>query len=105
MRTDEAIGSAGGRHGGATGGARDAAESLALRVLVWTLTEPDRAMRLLDVTGLQPADLRSRASDPAVLTATLSFLEAHEPDLVACAMALDMKPEALVRARMTLETT
>ncbi len=38
-----------------------------------------------------------------VLAAALGFLEAHEPDLVACAEALDMKPESLVAARTALE--
>lgn len=79
------------------------AEALALRALVWTLVEPDRAMRLLSVTGLEPHDLRARASDPTVLSAALGFLENHEPDLIACAQSLDVKPEALVRARMELE--
>ena len=92
-------------HGGPTAGARDEAESLALRALVWTLVEPDRAMRLLDVTGLVPADLRARASDPGVLAAALAFLEGHEPDLIACARSLEITPEALVRARAILETT
>jgi hypothetical protein len=81
----------------------DDATALALRALVWTLAEPDRAMRLLSVTGLDPDDLRARASDPAVLAAALSFLEAHEPDLVACAEDLGVAPAALVRAHETLE--
>ena len=79
------------------------AASLALRALVWTLAEPDRAMRLLDVTGLNPRDLRARASDPAVLSATLGFLENHEPDLIACADGLGVTPAALVAARAALE--
>ncbi len=79
------------------------AEALALQALVWTLSEPDRAMRLLSVTGLDPADLRTRAGEPAVLAAALGFLESHEPDLVACAESLGIRPEALVRARMTLD--
>jgi hypothetical protein len=79
------------------------AEALALRALAWTLGEPDRAMRLLSVTGLEPHDLRARASDPTVLSAALGFLENHEPDLIACAESLGVKPEALVRARMELE--
>ena len=79
------------------------AEALALRALVWTLTEPDRAMRLLSVTGLEPHDLRARASDPTVLSAALGFLESYEPDLIACAESLDVKPDALVRARMALD--
>ncbi|KQS05120.1 hypothetical protein ASG11_02700 [Sphingomonas sp. Leaf357] len=79
------------------------ASALALRALVWTLVEPERAIRLLDVTGLTPADLRTRASDPAVLAATLSFLENHEPDLIACADGLGVTPAALVAARGELD--
>ena len=38
-----------------------------------------------------------------MLAAILAFLEAHEADLVACAEALDERPEALVAARRALE--
>lgn len=79
------------------------AESLALRALVWTLAEPERAMRLLSVTGLDPADLRARAGDRTVLAAVIGFLEAHEPDLIACARDLGVKPEALVQMRGVLD--
>lgn len=79
------------------------ADALALRALVWTLSEPDRASRLISLTGLDPDDLRARIGEPAVLAASLQFLEAHEPDLIACAAAIDIKPEALVRARHELE--
>lgn len=81
------------------------AEALALQALVWTLGDESRARRLLDLTGLAPADLRERAGEAVVLTATLSFLESFEPDLVACAAALDISPETLVAARATLERT
>ena len=79
------------------------ATALALRALVWTLAEPERASRLLDVTGLTPSDLRTRAADPAVLSATLGFLENYEPDLLACADGLDIAPAALVAARRELD--
>ncbi len=79
------------------------AEALALQALVWTLGDESRARRLLDLTGLDPADLRARAGEATVLAATLAFLESHEPDLVACAAALDIGPEQLVAARATLE--
>ncbi len=75
----------------------------ALRALAWALGDPDRAARLLALTGLDPADLRTRAGDPTTLAAILGFIEAHEPDLVACADALDMQPAALVEARRALE--
>lgn len=76
---------------------------LGLRALVWTLAEPARALRLLDVTGLTPGDLKASASDPTTLSALLGFLEAHEPDLIACAAELGVKPEALVTAHRELE--
>lgn len=78
-------------------------DTLALRALVWTLAEPMRAMRLLDLTGLAPADLRFSAGSPATLVAVLTFLEAHEPDLIACADELGTTPAALVTARTRLE--
>jgi len=79
------------------------AAALALQALAWTLTDSHRASRLLDLTGLDPASLRARAGEASLLAATLGFLEAHEPDLIACADALEVKPGALVAARMELE--
>ena len=38
-----------------------------------------------------------------MLAATLAFLEAHEPDLLAVAAAIGVKPEELVTARAELE--
>ena len=81
----------------------DAAHEIGLRAMVFTLVEPQRAMRLLDVTGLDPRSLRDRTGDPAMLAAVLSFLEAHEPDLLECAEWMDMPPAALVAARRLLE--
>ena len=78
-------------------------EPLALQALVWTLAEPQRAIRLLDTTGLNPHDLRDSASDPATLVALLTFLEAHEPDLIACAEGIDTTPAALVAVRARLD--
>ena len=78
-------------------------EALALHALAWTLGDQGRASRLLDLTGLDPQALRARAGDAALLAATLGFLEGYEPDLVACAEALDVTPATLVAARHALE--
>ncbi|HSI18812.1 MAG TPA: DUF3572 domain-containing protein [Sphingomonas sp.] len=78
--------------------------ALALQALVWTLAEPVRATRLLDTTGLTPDDLRTRAGDPAVLSAVLGFLEAYEPDLIACADELGVTPAAIVAAHGALDS-
>ena len=79
------------------------AEALALSALGWTLSDGDRAARLLALTGLTPETLRARIGEPSLLAATLGFLEAHEPDLIACAEALDVSPSNLVQARRSLE--
>ena len=81
----------------------DGPEALALAALGWTLCEGERAERLLALTGLTPDDLRSRLGDPNLLAAVLRFLEAHEPDLLACADELDVAPTAIVDARRRLE--
>ena len=78
-------------------------EAIALQALVWTLGDASRANRLLDLTGLSPADLRARAGEASLLAATLGFLEAYEPDLLACAEAIGTTPAELVAARATLE--
>jgi hypothetical protein len=81
---------------------RDAGVMIGLRALAWTLDDPARAQRLLDLTGLTPQSLREGAADPAILGALLDFLAGHEPDLVACAGAIGLAPAELVRARDAL---
>lgn len=78
------------------GNAEDA-ETLALRALGWVLCDDRRADRLLALTGLDAAELRQRADQPVILNAMIEFLRAHEPDLVTCAEALDVKPDRLAR--------
>jgi hypothetical protein len=78
-------------------------ETLALAALGWTLSDEARAQRLLALTGLDPEALRERVGEPGLLASVLAFLEAHEPDLVAAAEALDVPPAELVEARRRLE--
>ena len=79
------------------------AEAIALRALGWTLGDDSRASRLLALTGLTPETLRDRIGEPDLLAAVLRFLEAHEPDLLACAEALATTPLRLVESRRMLE--
>lgn len=78
-------------------------QALALAALAETLSEPARAHRLLDLTGLDAAELRARAGEPSMLAATIAFLENHEPDLIAVSDAIGARPEQLVAARAELE--
>lgn len=81
----------------------DEAETLALSALGWTLNDGARAGRLLALTGLTPEQLRARLGERSLLASTMAFLEAHEPDLLACADALNVAPTRLVEARAVLE--
>jgi len=79
------------------------ARAIALVALATALSDERRARRFLDLTGIGTDELRERVGDAALLAALIRFLEAHEPDLVAVADAMEVKPEALVAARRELE--
>jgi len=79
------------------------AEALALAALAATLTDERRARRFLDLTGLDSDELRARAGERSLLAAVLGFLEAHEPDLIAVAQDIGIKPQMLINARTELE--
>ena len=79
------------------------AQALALMALATAVSDERRAHRFLDLTGIGTDELRARAGDPVLLAALIRFLEAHEPDLVAVAQAMNVEPGALVAARRELE--
>ena len=78
------------------------AEILALMAMGWTLSDGRRADRLLALTGLDADALRAGVDNRAILGAVLAFLADHEPDLVACAEAIDSSPAALIAAKENL---
>ena len=78
------------------------AMTLALMALGWTLAEEARADRLLALTGMDVETLRAGVDDPTIMGAVLAFLADHEPDLIACAQAIDTTPAALIAAQEIL---
>ena len=62
---------------------QDEAETLALHVVAWIMGEDARRDRFMSMTGIEPASLQDRISDPEFLSAALDFLLAFEPDLMA----------------------
>lgn len=73
--------------------------ALALNVVAWTVSDAGRAQRMLDITGLDPQTLRENLTKPATLRAMLDFVLDHEPDLIACARDIGVKPEDIASAR------
>ena len=86
-----------------TGANPNDAEALALTALAATLTDARRAERFLTLTGLSPDGIRSRLTDRTLLAACITFLEGHEPDLIAVAKEVGVSPERLLSARAELE--
>lgn len=80
----------------------DDPEMVALGALTWVLSDEARAGRLLAVTGLTPEGLRAGVGRRDVLGAVLAFLESYEPDLLACAASMNVRPEVLVDAGRAL---
>jgi hypothetical protein len=78
-------------------------QALALGALTATLKDERRAERFLALTGIGTDELRAGLGNPRLLAAVLSFLEAHEPDLVGVARELGVPPSELVQAREALE--
>ena len=61
-----------------------------------------RAQRFLAITGLDADGLRAAVRELATLVAVLDFLCAHEPDLIAAAEALGLRPAELAALRERL---
>ncbi|HET7709688.1 MAG TPA: DUF3572 family protein [Sphingomicrobium sp.] len=79
------------------------AQVLALNAIAATLADQRLAERFLSLSGLAPPDLKQRAGDCSFLADFLRFLEGHEPDLLAIASAISVRPIEIVRARAALE--
>jgi uncharacterized protein DUF3572 len=77
--------------------------ALALAALAATLTDERRAGRFLALTGIGTDELRLRAADPAVLSALIAFLEAHEPDLLSVSETIGVRADELVAARRRID--
>lgn len=75
---------------------------LALQALAHVAGDEAMGPRFLALTGMDVAELRVKAGEPATLVALLDYLMANEPDLVATAEAIGVKPEQLAGAARAL---
>jgi hypothetical protein len=79
-------------------GGDDSAEGLALAALAWMATDDERLFPFLNATGVTPDTLRASAQDPGFLAGILDHIMGDEATLLACAEALDVKPERIAAA-------
>lgn len=80
----------------------ESAETLALRVLGWAVSEPEVLSGFLAATGTSPADLPKLAQDAGFLAALMDHLMEEDGRVLACAAALGLPPDSFRAARMAL---
>ncbi len=78
------------------------AEALAIDALSWLAGQPEAMGRFLASSGSGPAELRSRAAEPAFLGFVMDFMLSEEPLLMEFCADRGFPPEAPMRARATL---
>ena len=83
---------------------RAEAEVIALNALAFVVADAPLRGRFLELSGIAPGQLRQSLDAPETQAALLAFLAAHEPDMIACAKALDLSPERLATALNVLES-
>jgi len=82
---------------------REAAEALALQGLKFLAEDALRMRRFLDLTGLEPADVRARAGTSEVLAAVLEHLSGDESLLLVFAAGHGVPPQSIAQALALLQ--
>lgn len=80
----------------------DQAELIAIQALGHIATEEDLLFGFVDLTGLSPDDLRSRAGDPEILGGILDFILMDDQRLLTFCEAMNLRPEMPAVARKLL---
>ena len=70
----------------------EAAETFALKGLAHVAGDPESLTQFLNLTGLEPADLRARAGDPELLAAVMDFLLTDDTRLGAFCASAEITP-------------
>jgi len=82
--------------------ARQTAEMLAIQALTFIAEEPDRLSRFLELSGIDPARIRTAANEPGFLAGVLEHMLADESLVIAFAERAGIDPAEVARARAAL---
>ena len=78
------------------------AESIAIAALSWIADDGAMTNRFAALSGIEPADMRSAATEPGFLAGVLAFVLAHEPTLLRFCDENGLDPALVARAGQTL---
>lgn len=81
---------------------QERAIAIGQKALIWIADDPSLLNAFMTETGLAPADVRTRASEPAFLGFVLAFVLGSDASVLAFADAADLLPEEPARARAAL---
>ncbi len=81
---------------------KDQAEAIALDALGYIIQDAALRGRFLDLTGVDPSDLRGRLSDSSFLAAIIEFLLGDEACLLEFCSATEIDPQLPARAHTVL---
>lgn len=81
---------------------QNASEIVALQAMAWLLANKDLAEVFLGSTGMDPGDLKARASDPETLAAVLDFIFMDDAWVLGASAEIGCRPEELQAARRVL---
>jgi len=78
------------------------AETIAINVLNFLVSDEVRRERFMTLTGMDPQDLRGNASEPAFLTGILDYILQDESLIYTFADTYNFAPDLPATARRTL---
>jgi hypothetical protein len=78
------------------------AEVVAVEALAFIAADAKLLGRFLMFTGLRPESIRLSANEPGFLPGVLGFVVGHEPDLLAFASEMAVRPDDVHAAAITL---
>jgi hypothetical protein len=78
---------------------KDYAETIALKVVHFILTDDEMQQNFLNSTGILPLDFESAIKDPGFLGGVLDFLLANEDKLIEFCTENEITPEEPSRVR------
>jgi hypothetical protein len=79
-------------------------QDIAIGALSFLAGQPEELSRFLNLCGIDPADLRQSATDPAFLGGLLDFFLQDEALLLVFAEASGIDPAAISTARRRLDS-
>ncbi len=80
----------------------EAAESLAIQILVWLAQDEKLMQRFLSLSGIEASSIRTAATEPGFLAGVLQFLLNHEPTLMRFCEENNINPAELQKANIAL---